>query len=189
MLHRFESFVTGITTCHKYIQRIKSAEMTELGLKGTHVMCIFFLHHNEQGLTASQLCQLCAEDKAAISRSLALLQERGYICAEDKKYRALIRLTTAGQELAARVDTLIERWVGLGGDGLSDEERETFYRVLEQIASNPGGVILDYGKNPFDFAEVLHYAESQTKRNGLDCDFDLMILKDGSPPQIYHHKK
>ena len=136
MLDRFHSFVAGIAECHRYIQKIKSAEMTEFGLKGTHVMCIFFLNRSADGLTAAQLSQQCGEDKAAISRSLALLQERGYICAEDKKYRALIRLTPAGQELAARVDTLIERWVGLGGDGLSDEERETFYRVLEQIASN-----------------------------------------------------
>lgn len=62
-------------------------------------------------------------------------------------------------------------------------------KALEQIAPNPGGVVLDYGKSPFDLAEVLHNAESQTKRNGLGCDFDLMILKDGSPPQIYRHKK
>ena len=62
-------------------------------------------------------------------------------------------------------------------------------KALEQIVNNPGGIVLDYEKNPFDFAEVLHFAESQTKRNGLNCDFDLMILKDGSPPKIYHHKK
>ena len=48
-------------------------EMTELGLKGTHVMCLFFLHHTPEGLTAAQLCQLCAEDKAAISRTIATL--------------------------------------------------------------------------------------------------------------------
>ena len=78
MLQRFEDFVTGITVCYKYIQRIKSAEMTEFGLKGTHVMCLFFLHRHPEGLTAAQLCQLCAEDKAAISRSLAVLQEKGF---------------------------------------------------------------------------------------------------------------
>ena len=53
--------------------------MTEFGLKGTHVMCLFFLHHTPEGLTAAQLCQLCAEDKAAISRTIATLKEKGYI--------------------------------------------------------------------------------------------------------------
>jgi hypothetical protein len=75
MNRRFQSFVTGITVCYKYIQRIKTLEMTEFGLKGAHVMCLFFLHQNPEGLMAAQLCQLCAEDKAAISRTLAVLQQ------------------------------------------------------------------------------------------------------------------
>ena len=136
MIQRFQSFVTGITVCYKYIQRIKSAEMTEFGLKGTHVMCLFFLHHNPDGLTAAQLCQLCAEDKAAISRTVAILQSKGFVDAGQKKYRAILTLTPSGEEVARQVDDLIEQWVGLGGDGLSAEERATFYRVLELISGN-----------------------------------------------------
>ncbi len=136
MIDRFELFVTGITECYKCIQRIKSAEMTELGLKGTHVMCLFFLHRNPDGLTAAQLCRLCAEDKAAISRTLATLQERGYIVAGGKKYRAAITLTADGICVAEQLDGLIRRWVGIGGDGLADEERAAFYHVLELITAN-----------------------------------------------------
>ena len=136
MLQRFESFVTGITVCHKYIQRIKSMEMTEFGLKGTHVMCIYFLHHNEGGSTAAQLSQLCAEDKAAISRTVMTLQEQGYVKSEEKKYRAQLHLTEAGLEVARRVDEVIARWVGVGGDGLTEEERTIFYRALDRISGN-----------------------------------------------------
>ena len=136
MLQRFEAFVTGITVCYKYIQRIKSAEMSEFGLKGTHVMCMFFLHHNPGGLTAAQLCQLCAEDKAAISRTIATLAEQGYIDGSDKKYRAPLTLTDTGKALAVKMDALIEQWVGLGGDGLTEEERSAFYYALERISSN-----------------------------------------------------
>ncbi|MGN0629547.1 MAG: MarR family winged helix-turn-helix transcriptional regulator [Oscillospiraceae bacterium] len=136
MIKRFESFVTGITVCYKYIQRIKSAEMTEFGLKGTHVMCLFFLHHNPEGLTAAQLCQLCAEDKAAVSRTVSELQKEGYIASGEKKYRAILRLTEKGEETAKRVDSLIEQWVGFGGAGLSDEDRAAFYRALELISNN-----------------------------------------------------
>lgn len=136
MLQRFEAFVTGVTTCYKYIQRIKSAEMTEFGLKGAHVMCMFFLHHNPQGLTAAQLCQLCGEDKAAISRTITTLQSRGYIEGAEKRYRAQLRLTAEGKEIANEFDRLIEQWVGLGGDGMTEEERATFYRCLELISGN-----------------------------------------------------
>lgn len=135
MIQRFEDFVTGITVCHRYIQRIKSAEMTEFGLKGTHVMCLYFLNRSG-ALTAAQLCQLCGEDKAAISRTLATLQEMGFIESEPKKYRALLRLTESGHGVAQQVDGLIEQWVSFGGDGLTEEERVVFYRVLGRIAEN-----------------------------------------------------
>jgi len=136
MFHRFESFVTGITVCYKCIQRIKTMEMTEYGLKGAHAMCLFFLHHNPQGLTAAQLCQLCAEDKAAISRTLAILHEKEYIHSDDKKYRALLFLTEEGGRIAREVDELIEQWVSFGSSGLTEKDRAAFYRALDVIAGN-----------------------------------------------------
>ena len=137
MIQRFDAFVSGITACYKYIQRIKSMEMTEFGLKGTHVMCLYYLRRNPAGLTAAQLCGLCAEDKAAISRTVSELRSRGYITTlSEKAYRAMLTLTSAGQELARKFDQLIEGWVTAGGDGLTDEERVDFYKSLSAIAEN-----------------------------------------------------
>lgn len=136
MQDRFQAFVTGISVCYKYIQKIKSVEMTEFGLKGAHAMCLFFLHSHPEGLTAAQLSQLCAEDKAAVSRSLASLAEKGYIESDEKKYRSRIRLTEQGKQVAVHIDEMIERWVESGGDGLSEENREVFYSSLELISNN-----------------------------------------------------
>lgn len=137
MIHRFHTFVSNITLCYKSIQRIKSAEMTEFGLKGTHAMCLFYLHHEPNGLTAAQLCSRCEEDKAAISRTLAELIELGYIQpAEKKKYRAPMQLTEAGTQVAEKVDLLIAQWVTAGGDGLTEDERAVFYRALNIISEN-----------------------------------------------------
>lgn len=139
MLQRFHQFVSGITVCYRYIQRIKSAEMTEFGLKGTHVMCLFYLRHEKQGLTAAQLCSLCAEDKAAISRTLAELEKQQLVATaprEGRKYRARVVLTEQGSALAEKMDTIIAQWVGIGGDGLTEEERAGFYKGLSLIAAN-----------------------------------------------------
>ncbi|MBO5666235.1 MAG: DUF4364 family protein [Firmicutes bacterium] len=133
---RFQAFVTGISVCYKYIQKIKSVEMTEFGLKGAHAMCLFFLHNHPEGLTAAQISQLCAEDKAAVSRSLATLAEKGYIGSDEKKYRSLLRLTESGKEVAGHIDELIEQWVESGGDGLTEHDREIFYNSLGLIANN-----------------------------------------------------
>ena len=99
-------------------------------------MCLFFLHSHPEGLTAAQLSQLCAEDKAAVSRSLASLAEKGYIESDEKKYRSRIRLTEQGKQVAVHIDEMIERWVESGGDGLSEENREAFYSSLELISNN-----------------------------------------------------
>ncbi len=137
MNQRFDAFVSGITACYKYIQRIKSMEMTEFGLKGTHVMCLYYLRQNPAGLTAAQLCGLCAEDKAAISRTVSELRRQGYITTLSKKaYRAMLTLTAAGQELARKFDHLIELWVTIGGSGLTETERSDFYRSLSSITEN-----------------------------------------------------
>lgn len=137
MNQRFDAFVTGITVCYKYIQRIKSAEVTEFGLKGAHVMCMFYLNQHPEGLTASQLCALCAEDKAAISRTVSFLKNEGYVCSEGpRNYRALLRLTPAGQAIAGQFNDFIADWVSSGGDGLTDQERRDFYHGLNLIANN-----------------------------------------------------
>lgn len=137
MIYRFQEFLTGITVCYKYIQRIKNAEMTEFGLKGAHVACMFYLNHNPDGLTAAQLCTLCAEDKATISRTVADLRKRGYIePGNEKHYRAPLCLSEAGITIAQQMDPVIESWVAAGGDGLTEEQRKAFYDSLALISSN-----------------------------------------------------
>jgi len=136
MILRFQSFVGGISSCYKYIQHIKSIEMAEFGLKGAHVMCLFFWSQHPQGLTAAALSQLCAEDKAAISRTIASLQKDGLIAACDKKYRAILQLTQEGRQVAHQVNHLIEQWVDFGGSGISEDDRAVFYRVLDTIGTN-----------------------------------------------------
>jgi DNA-binding MarR family transcriptional regulator len=137
MIQRFDAFVTGITVCYKYIQRIKSAEVTEMGLKGAHVMSMFHLKQHPEGLTASQLCTLCAEDKAAVSRTISFLKNEGFVTSEGpKNYRAVLKLTPAGQTVANQFDDLIADWVSSGGSGLTDQERSDFYRGLSLIANN-----------------------------------------------------
>ena len=137
MNQRFDAFVTGITVCYKFIQRIKAAEVTDLGLKGAHVMCMFYLNQHPEGLTASQLCSLCAEDKAAISRTVSFLKDRSYIFSDGpKNYRTIHRLTEAGRAVADQFDSLSADWVSAGGSGLNEQERRDFYHGLDLIANN-----------------------------------------------------
>ncbi|MCI8885623.1 MAG: MarR family transcriptional regulator [Dorea sp.] len=140
MIHRFEQLTTGVSQIYKNIQRIKKIEMRSLGLKGTHVMCLYFLYSHPDGLTAADLCNLCKEDKAGISRILSDLEEHGFIRythpQDKKKYRSKAVLTDSGKKQSRKVNRLILRAVLEGGRDITAKERDIFYRVLFMIAGN-----------------------------------------------------
>lgn len=139
MLDRFELFITSISQIYKCVQKIKSREMTELGLKGPQVMYLLKLRRVGE-LTSSELASLCMEDKAAVSRTMARLENEGLVIFDEsgnkRRYRSKIRLTPKGEELADKMTMLIESAVEKGGEGLSDPDRDAFYRSLSVIAEN-----------------------------------------------------
>jgi len=140
MIDRFEKLTTGVSRIYKKIQKIKKHEMNTLGLKGTHVMCIYYLASNPTSLTATDLCGKCNEDKAAVSRMLTELESNGFISYENtaagKKYRTPVTLTSKGQNYAAQISEIILQVTEMSGKGITAEEREIFYRVLSVIADN-----------------------------------------------------
>ena len=139
MNQRFETFVTAITQISRSLQKLKSAEMADFGLKGTHVMCLYHLQQNRDGLTAAQLIRLCDEDKAAISRCVGELMDRGLVMSPEesrKRYRKVIILTEEGKKVTDAMDQKIMDSVLTAAQGYSRQDREIFYRVLLQVAEN-----------------------------------------------------
>lgn len=139
MIQRFEDFVSMINMAYKGLQKIKSYEVESLGLKGTHVMCMFYLGQNEEGLTSGELCEKCREDKAAVSRSLKYLQEKGYVTVaenDEKKYKLKNILTDKGKEAYLQLEISIGEAVKKFGKGLTVSERKTFYKALGVIVGN-----------------------------------------------------
>ncbi|MBQ9743745.1 MAG: winged helix-turn-helix transcriptional regulator [Clostridia bacterium] len=150
MLRRFKEFTKNISLAYKYLIKIKSFGIKEFGLKGSHVMCLFYIGESENGLTATELCKLCCEDKAAISKSLSALSENGYVSlenSENKKYRSTYFLTESGMQVVDRVKDKIFSAVVEGGHGLTEEEREVFYSVLQRIVDNLEAVSKKYIEN------------------------------------------
>ena len=158
MIQRFERFVIAITQIYRSIQKIKSQEMASLGLKGTHVMCLFQLRQHPEGLTAARLTQLCEEDKAAVSRALSELEKQGLTAVAEtpgqRRYRVPITLTEKGMQMADRMDQKIMRAVCQGAQGYSEEERTVFYRVLLQVAENLQRASLDETDMMADTADM-----------------------------------
>lgn len=132
----FETFTITILKINKLVQKIKHREMREYGLQCIHVMCIYYLREKESGLTASELMRLTFEDKAAISRALKVLKEKGYIEYDPRTYNAPVKLTGEGLKVAEAILEKAERAVKGGSADMSEEEREFFYKSLLSIAEN-----------------------------------------------------
>ena len=134
---RFTLFTLLITRLSRSVKRIKSEEMAEFQLKGPHVSCLYYLSLSD-GLTASELCDRCDEDKAAISRSLEYLQTHGYITAggSARRYKTPLYLTEAGWAVCGVIHARIASIVEAASTGLTEDERRTMYRALQTISTN-----------------------------------------------------
>ena len=136
---RFEQFANAIACIHRSIQKIQRVEMAKYGLKGPHAQCLLAMVRYPEGVTASQLCDLCEKDKAAISRTVTELEEAGLVVRPGdtgKRYRVPLRLTPQGVEAALAVRERARVAVRQATGGYGEAERETFTRTLDLIARN-----------------------------------------------------
>ena len=125
--------------------------MAEFNLKSPHVSCLYYLY-KEGPLTAKELCDICDEDKAAISRSIVYLERDGYItCLTDahKRYKSPQKLTAKGEEAGKRVADKIDGIINKAGEGLSEEDRTIFYRSLGMINDNLQEICKNYSVNKY----------------------------------------
>ena len=139
MISRYELFSTAVSCLYRDIQKIERMEMRKFGLKGPHAQCLLVMNRYPQGITATQLCELCEKDKAAISRSVAELEKAGLVMRSERngvRYRSLLTLTQKGHEAAYAVNLRAAQAVEQAGDGFNDAQREVFYEVLGIIAGN-----------------------------------------------------
>ena len=138
-MDRFKVFTNSILKINRIINQIKSFEMKKYELSNTAVACIYYLYHTPS-LTSKELVCLCSEDKAAISRALKSLEEKGYIIFLEtdlkKRYNTKVTLTDSGNAIAATLNDKIDHVFEQCGKELDDNERKIFYNSLNKIASS-----------------------------------------------------
>lgn len=138
MQERFETFTVLINRISRNIRKIKNQEMAEYKLKSPHISCLYYLYINE-GLTATELCERCEEDKATISRALDYLEKEDYIVCESKttkRYKSPFILTEKGKFVGKKIVDKIDGVLDEISKELPDDEREDFYRSLIIISNS-----------------------------------------------------
>ena len=136
MNKRFETFTLLINRISRSIRKIENQEMAEYNLRGIHISCLYYLYLSD-GITATDLCERCEEDKATVSRSLDYLENGGYLVCESKKtkrYKSPLRLTEKGKEIGKKISDKIAYLLGEISTELTEEERLQFYHCLTSIS-------------------------------------------------------
>lgn len=137
MTDRFERFSFAIFEISKCWHRLAAEEMAKYGLKGPHALYLATLRNYPEGITATQLCELCGRDKADVSRAMGLMERKGLLVKQgESAYRAPLKLTDVGKQAAEQVCGRANLAVELAGKDISEEDRKILYAALESITAN-----------------------------------------------------
>ena len=146
MEERFELFTHLIAKANRLIFKIKTEEMEKFKLKSSHVSCLYYLY-KAKTLTAKELCDMCGEDKANVSRTLNYLENNGFIECEStakKRYQSALSLTDAGISVASVVAEKIDSVLEQASVGLTEENRVIFYNSFSLICANLEKICKEY---------------------------------------------
>jgi len=136
---RYDRFTTMIAALYQNIQKVKMLEMENFDLRTIHATCLHHFSQHPSGLTLKELTELCEVDKAAMSRCVAELQEKGLVHSDDvstKKYNRAWKLTDRGEDVAEETNQKIDEAVNYVGSFLREPDRAQFYLWLTQITGN-----------------------------------------------------
>lgn len=139
MLERFARFSLAIAEIDRCWHKLAAEEMAKYELNSPHAVYLTTLYRFGEGVTAVKLGELCCKNKADVSRMVSILEKKGLVrreCVGKNMYRARLLLTEEGRRAAEQVRGRAALAVELAGAGLSEEDREKFYRSLELITSN-----------------------------------------------------
>ncbi len=137
-MDRYRDFTVLITKINRSVKKIKAIETGEFGLKGPHVSCLYYLNKMEK-LTAKELCDVCKEDKASISRSIEYLEEKGYLqCSSQlkKRYNSPLSLTPQGREISQKIVDKVDSILLLASGTMDNTKRNIMYEGLTTICEN-----------------------------------------------------
>ncbi len=148
MQERFKEFTVLVANINRCIYKIKTEEMADFNLKSSHVSCLYYIY-KEDSLTAKELCDVCGEDKANISRAIKYLESNGYLVCNSKaqkRYQSSLELTEKGKDVGKYITEKIDAVLSRASVGLSEEYRKIMYQSLNLINDNLNKLCAEYDK-------------------------------------------
>ncbi len=148
MESRFETFTGILTSINRSIQKIKNIEMSDFGLKGIYVQCLFYLNNYKDGMSFKDLCLESGEDKSVVSKIINYLTEQGLVkVVGEQKYKNMILLTDKGKVIGEKINIKVQEYLSEASVGISESDRNVMYATLDKINQNLINSIKSKGEN------------------------------------------
>ncbi len=134
----FEVFLSMAVNALRSIERIKTRQMSEFGLSGTHTICMRRLFESPHGLTRTELAAKCGVDRAQITRVIGELISKG--CVEEigsgSHYRKKCVLSEKGRAVTDQINQMVTQIQEQVSGEIPKERLAVFYETLSEICDN-----------------------------------------------------
>ena len=123
--YRFGKFILTVEGISKAVKKIKLNEAPRFGLKGVHLLWMYELLKNPEGIAASELAEQSNINRSLVSRELQSLHKNGYITTVNSGrsgYNAKLVLTEKGVEIAHKIGNIALELQNRVSRDISDEE-------------------------------------------------------------------
>ncbi len=137
--NQFEKFSLAIGRIYRYWHEIASNELKPFKLRGMHALYLALLYNHPEGLSKVDICKKLRKDKAEVTRMIEILSENKLV----KKYglyRGKYKLTAKGRKTAVIVLEKANNAVKLVSKNLTEDDIDSFYKVLNIIVENLNGL-------------------------------------------------
>ena len=127
-----------VTGASRSITKIKTKYMASYGLGSTHTACMRKLYAAPDGITRTQLADLCELDKAQVTRIVNELVKNGYAVevGRGSGYKRHVILTEEGKKATAEINAIILDFNKYVSENIPSEDLSTFYKVFGEICAN-----------------------------------------------------
>ncbi len=127
-----------ISLLYRYGQIYMTKELEPFNIGKGQFLFLIALYH-EDGLLQEELADCLNIDKGTTARAIAKLEQFGYVTRRPKQKDLRsnqVFLTQQAQDFKPHLYSILEKWTGILSDGMSIEEIEKAFSLLEKMALN-----------------------------------------------------
>lgn len=130
----------NISLLYRKMNSMTNVKLIPFGLSNAKTMFLFCIYDN-QPMSQTDICRELDMDKSTVAKMLMRLEKDGFIVRRinpDDTRSVLVSLTEKAGTVMEGAKQATDEWIVEATECLTDEEKETFFSLLEKVAQELG---------------------------------------------------